>query len=230
MRSSGSGAAARSTARSHPRPAVDVVLLRADGDALETLIVKIRRGPLRGRWAFPGGRIARGEPLDAAVRREISEHVTAPEIYVEQLFTFGEPARDPGGHVISTTYLGLVARRDPPPAPGRKYLEEAWVDMRRLPALAYDHDHVARVALDRLRAKLSYTNVAYALMPREFTIGDLQRLYEVVLDRPLDRRNFRKKILSSRLVSALRRRRLGPHRPATLYRFRDRHLRWLAGI
>ena len=219
-----------SAARAYPRPAVDVVLFRVAPGQLETLVVKIRRGPLRGRWAFPGGRIARGEPLEAAVRREIRSHVASQDLYVEQLFTFGEPTRDPAAHVISTTYLGLLATDGPPGAPGDKYSESAWVDVRYLPRLAYDHDLVARIALERLRAKLSHTNVAYGLMAPEFTIAELQRLYEVVLERPFDRRNFRKKLLSSGLLHSLRRRRVGPHRPAALYAFRDRHLRWLAGI
>jgi 8-oxo-dGTP diphosphatase len=216
-------------ARALPRAAVDVVLFRYQSNELEALIVEIRRGALRGRWAFPGGRVRRGEPLDEAARREIREHTPSPDLYVEQLFTFGEPARDPAAHVISTTYLGLLASGEPA-APSSKYSDRAWVDVRRLPSLAYDHDHVARVALERLRAKVSYTNVAYALLPREFTIAELQRLYQVVLAKRFDRRNFRKKLLASGLLVPLRRQRLGAHRPAALYAFRERQLRWLAGI
>jgi 8-oxo-dGTP diphosphatase len=207
-----------------------VVLLQFRVDSLEALLVKIRRGPLRGQWAFPGGRVRRGEPLDEAARREIRQHTGSRDLFVEQLFTFGEPARDPTAHVISTTYLGLLANDEPAVTPCAKYADRTWVDVRRLPTLAYDHEHVARVALERLRAKVSYTNVAYALLPREFTIAELQRLYEVILQRPFDRRNFRKRLLASGLLVALRRLRLGPHRPAALYGFRDRHLRWLPGI
>ena len=110
------------------------------------------------------------------------------------------------------------------PHAGRKYSQAGWIDVRRLPRLAYDHDLVAKVALERLKAKIQYTNVAYGLLGHGFTLGELQHVYEVIGGRPLDRRNFRKKILDSGLLRPLHRERRGSHRPAALYAFRARQL------
>ncbi|MGH7822619.1 MAG: NUDIX hydrolase, partial [Candidatus Binatia bacterium] len=207
------------------RVAVDVVIFRVAEGRLQALLVKIKRGPFRGRWAFPGGLVGTGEALDAAARRELHEKTPVRGVYLEQLFTFGDPERNPAAHVVSTAYFALLPPSAPLSRPGSKYADAAWIDVIRLPALAYDHNCIATVALDRLRAKIHYTNVAYSLLPREFTLGELQRIYEAIRARPLDRRNFRRKILESRLLEPAQRMRHGPHRPAALYRFRDRGLK-----
>lgn len=218
---------------SHPRVAVDVVIFRVDGERLQALLVKIKHGPFHGRWAFPGGLVSESEALEAAARRELREKTPIRDVYLEQLFTFGDPARNPAAHVVSTAYFALLAggRRQPrevsspSPDPGPKYADAAWIEVTRLPALAYDHNRIAAVALERLRAKIEYTNVAYSLLPHEFTLGELQRLYEVIRARPLDRRNFRRTILRSGLLKSLGRVRRGAHRPAALYTFRHRTLK-----
>jgi ADP-ribose pyrophosphatase YjhB (NUDIX family) len=194
------------------------------GDALETLLVRIKRGPCRGRWAFPGGLVQSGESLDAAARRELVEKTPLRNVYLEQLYTFGDPARNPTAHVVSTAYFALLPAAASDLRPGTKYSRAAWFDVRRLPSLAYDHDLVARVALDRLRAKIQYSNVAYGLLERGFTLAELQHVYEVIGGRTLDRRNFRKKILDSGLLRPLSKMRRGAHRPAALYSFRARRL------
>jgi 8-oxo-dGTP diphosphatase len=208
----------------HPAAAVDVVIFRVHGDALEALLVRIKRGPCRGRWAFPGGLVQSGESLDAAARRELVEKTPLRNVYLEQLYTFGDPARNPTAHVVSTAYFALLPAAASDLRPGTKYSRAAWFDVRRLPALAYDHDLVARVALDRLRAKIQYSNVAYGLLGPGFTLAELQHVYEVIGGRTLDRRNFRKKILDSGLLRALSKMRRGAHRPAALYSFRARRL------
>jgi 8-oxo-dGTP diphosphatase len=208
----------------HPAAAVDVVIFRVHGDALETLLVRIKRGPCRGRWAFPGGLVQSGESLDAAARRELVEKTPLRNVYLEQLYTFGDPARNPTAHVVSTAYFALLPAAASDLRPGTKYSRAAWFDVRRLPSLAYDHDLVARVALDRLRAKIQYSNVAYGLLERGFTLAELQHVYEVIGGRTLDRRNFRKKILDSGLLRPLSKMRRGAHRPAALYSFRARRL------
>jgi 8-oxo-dGTP diphosphatase len=208
----------------HPWAAVDVVIFRVAGRALETLLVRIKHGPFRGQWAFPGGLVMLGESLDDAARRELREKTPLHDVYLEQLFTFGDPARNPKAHVVSTAYFALLPASSAAPEPGTKYAAAGWFEVGRLPELAYDHRRIAEVARDRLRAKIGYTNVAYGLLPRAFTLSELQRVYEVIGGESLDRRNFRKKIVASGLLSRLSRRRRGRHRPAALYAFRQRRL------
>ena len=213
-----------------PRVAVDVVIFRVSGDALQALVVKIKHGPCVEQWAFPGGLVHAGETLDEAARRELTAKTSLRGVYLEQLFTFGDPRRNPQAHVVSTAYFALLPTTVADVQPGTKYSQAAWIGVDRLPALAYDHNKVAKVALERLRAKIAYTNVVYGLLPREFTLGELQRVYEVILGRSLDRRNFRKALLASGLLRRLARQRRGAHRPAALYAFRERRLRNLALI
>lgn len=206
----------------HPWVAVDVVIFTIDRGGLKALLVKLKEGPFRGRWAFPGGLVGVGESLDAAATRELFEKTGLRDLYLEQLRTFGDPGRDPHARVVSVAYFALV-----PPTGGDvrshpKYTRLEWRPVNALPALAYDHNMIAQDALDRLRAKLAYTNIVYSLLSPEFTLGELQAIYEVILGRRLDRRNFRKKLLAAGLLRALPRLRRGPHRPATLYAFAQR--------
>jgi 8-oxo-dGTP diphosphatase len=214
----------------HPWAAVDVVIFRVHAERLEALLVKIKRGPFRRRWAFPGGLVLLGESLDDAARRELHEKTPIHDVYLEQLFTFGAPSRNPVHHVVSTAYFALLPASASEPRPGRKYAEAAWSPVTRLPALAYDHHQIAAVALERLRAKIEYTNVAYALLPRTFTLGDLQRVYEVIAGRRFDRRNFRKKMFESGLLKRVGGFRRGRHRPASLYAFRERRVQKMLPI
>lgn len=205
----------------HPCVAVDVVLFTVDAGVLKVLLVKAYEGPAAGRWAFPGGRVGYDETLDAAAGRELRATTGLTEAYLEQLRTFGDPGRDPHARVVSTAYVALVPATATV-AGGPKYAEVAWWPVGRLPPLAYDHDAVATAALERLRAKLAYTNIVYGLLPEAFTLGELQRVYEIILGRRLDRRNFRKKLVASGLLRSVGAERRGAHRPAALYRFRRR--------
>ena len=188
---------------------------------LLALLVKVKEGSFVGRWAFPGGRVPCEEPLDEAAHRELAAQTGLRRVFLEQLFTFGDPGRDPGGRVVSVAYFALV-----PAAPSlrrvARYADAAWFPVRAFPPLAYDHDRIARVAVTRLRAKLGYSNIAWSLLPREFTLGDLERTYEAILGRRLDRRNFRRKVLALDLLRPLGAFRRGPHRPGALYAFRSR--------
>ena len=208
-------------AQAHPYVAVDVVIFTIDGGELKTLVVQVRDGPFAGRWAFPGGLVRIDESPDDAARRELSAKTGLRGIYLEQLRTFGEPGRDPRARVVSTAYVALVPAKDRV-ARSAKYRDVAWCAAHHRPPLAYDHDAIARAALERLRAKLAYTNLVYGLLPPAFTLGDLQAIYEIILGRDLDRRNFRKKILASGLLRRLPAQRRGSHRPAALYRFAQR--------
>jgi 8-oxo-dGTP diphosphatase len=202
--------------------AVDVVLFSVDGGDLGVLLVKVRDGAFTGHWAFPGSLVGVGESLEEVATRELHALTGLDDVYLEQLCTFGDPGRDPQARVVSTAYVGLA------PAAGAlhrapRYAEAAVFPVRRLPTpLAYDHGDMAACALDRLRSKLAYSNIVYGLLPVEFTLSELQDVYEIILGRSLDRRNFRKKLLATGLLKPLAKQRRGSHRPATLYRFSRR--------
>jgi 8-oxo-dGTP diphosphatase len=206
----------------HPRVAVDAVLFTIVGGELKTLLVKIKKGPFVERWAFPGGLVQVNESLDDAARRELYEKTGVQDLYLEQLYTFGDARRDPVAHTVAVAYFALVPYLAHELRSGEKYADIGWFPVRALPQLAYDHNAIAAYALQRLQAKLAYTNIVYSLLPREFTLAELQEIYEVILHRQLDRRNFRRKILALGLLQPLRKTRRGAHRPATLYTFTRR--------
>ncbi|HET8563955.1 MAG TPA: NUDIX domain-containing protein [Candidatus Binatia bacterium] len=203
----------------HPWVAVDVVIYTLDEGALQCLLVQVKDGPFAGQWAFPGGLVGAEESLDQAAEREVYERIGIKNCYLEQVYTFGKPERDPATRVVSVSYLALLPYVKMQIHPAAKYGDIRWYAADRLPPLAYDHDQVARIALQRLRSKLQYTNIVYSLLPSEFTLGELQEVYETILDRRLDRRNFRKKILALGLLKQLPKKRRGTHRPAALYAF-----------
>lgn len=206
----------------YPRVAVDAVLFTISGGDLKTLLIKIKKGPFIERWAFPGGLVQVGEALDDAARRELYEKTGVQDLYLEQLYTFGDAHRDPTAHTVAVAYFALVPSLAQELYRGEKYADIGWFPVRNLPQLAYDHNAIAAYALQRLQAKLGYTNIVYSLLPREFTLAELQEIYEVILNHKLDRRNFRRKILTLGLLKPLRKTRRGAHRPATLYTFTRR--------
>ena len=203
--------------------AVDNCIFTVLEDRLHLLLIKMTKAPYTEMWALPGGLIQDDESLDAAAVRILYEETGVAEVYLEQLYTFGRPDRDPAGRVVSIAYFALIhaagiALRTQP-----KYADVRWWPWATLPPLAYDHDAVAAYARQRLEWKLAYTNVVWSLLPRRFALTELQKVYEAVLGRKLDKRNFRKKILALGLVepvgeTAMR----GAHRPAMLYRFTSR--------
>jgi 8-oxo-dGTP diphosphatase len=208
--------------QAHPRVAVDAVLFTIVERTLKTLLVKIKKGPFVEHWAFPGGLVHLGEALDDAARRELLEKTGVRDLYLEQLYTFGDARRDPTAHTVSVAYFALVPAGGHALSTGEKYADIAWFPVRALPELAYDHNAIAAYALRRLQAKLGYTNIVYSLLPAEFTLADLQAIYEVILNKKLDRRNFRRKILVLGLLRPLPKTRRGAHRPAMLYTFTRR--------
>jgi 8-oxo-dGTP diphosphatase len=218
------GASAGEQAQRHryPAVAVDMVIFTVGADDLSVLLVRRRGEPFAGRWAIPGGFVEEDESLDAAAARELREETGVADVYLEQLYTFGEPRRDPRGRVISVAYYALL-RHPPTATAGDDAADARWFPLRDLPPLAFDHAEILVYALSRLRAKVEYTNIVYSLLPDLFTLTELQRVYEIILGRALDKRNFRKKIGSLDLVEPTGgERRDGAHRPAKLYRFRSR--------
>jgi len=217
-----SGATLRRQAR--PNVAVDTVLFAVDGGRLKCYLVRLKHGAAEGKWAFPGGLVREGELLDEAAGRELRGSTGLGECYLEQLFSFGDPNRDPNAHVVSVAYMALIANPAAVSSCSQKYLSGYWFEVTALPELAYDHAEIAQYAVGRLKAKLEYTNIAYNLLPQTFTFAELEELYGIVLGRVLDRRNFRRRILAMNLLRRLLIERRGAHRPAALYAFRQHSL------
>jgi 8-oxo-dGTP diphosphatase len=205
-----------------PRVAVDTVLFVVDRGRLKTYLVQLKSG---GRWAFPGGLVRVGELLDDAARRELTSSTGLECAWLEQLFTFGDPSRDPRAHVVSVAYVALISDPALVTAPSGKYAAGGWFEVPgQLPPLAYDHSAIAGYALSRLKSKLVYTNIAAFVLPKSFTFKELEDLYAAILGRSLDRRNFRRRILAMGLLKKLPLKRRGPHRPAALFSFQKQTL------
>lgn len=216
------------------RVAADMVVFTIREQDLKVLLVRRDRPPFRGYWALPGGFVEERESVEAAARRLLRTHTYLEDIYLEQLYTFGEPDRDPRGRVISVAYFALSESSSPDSGASDYESSQSseprgprWLSVYDLPPLAFDHRRIVAYALERLRNKLDYTTVGFELLPRRFTLSELQRVYEIILAKPLDKRNFRKKILSLRILNAENEtRRKNGGRPARLYRLaRNRFIR-----
>ncbi len=205
----------------YPRPAVttDVVLFSVDAEQLRVLLIRRGGEPFQGCWAFPGGFIEMDEDLMDGARRELAEETGVTGVYLEQLYTFGTPGRDPRGRVISVVYYALAPEGRVRIRAGSDAAAVQWFAADAPPQLAFDHNRILAMAKERLAAKLGYSTIALQLMPEKFTLSELQSVYEVVLGRPIDKRNFRKRMLAMGSIEPcqawLRR---GNHRPARLYR------------
>ena len=205
----------------HPRPAlaVDCVVFGLDDD-LQILLIKRDLEPFAGRWALPGGFVRMDETLDEAARRELEEETGVSRLYLEQLYTFGDPGRDPRERVVSGAYYALVKLSDHRVKAATDAREAAWFSVEDLPRLAFDHEKIVQSALARLKGKVRYQPIGFELLPPKFTLSALQKLYEVVLERPIDKRNFRKKVLSMGFLEELDEVEQDvAHRAARLYRF-----------
>lgn len=203
-----------------PAVTVDVVILTVRERRLEVLLVRRRHDPFVGEWALPGGFIRQDESLEDAARRKLDEYTGVRDGYLEQVYTFGEPHRDPRARIITVVYYALI-RPDQMRLPGgqREGAEQlCWA--YDVPPLAFDHHEILRYTLQRLRGKLEYTNIGFQLLSERFTLSELQEVYEAILNRRLDKRNFRKKLLITRIVEPTPYTKMtGQHRPAVLYRF-----------
>ena len=186
----------------------------------------MKKARLAGKWALPGGMIGNDERLDTAAARILRDQTGVRRLYLEQLYTFDETGRDPGGRVLSVAYFSLIHPEGAMLQTTDKYQDVRFWDCDKLPPrreLAYDHAQVVHYARKRLTWKLQYTNVIWSLLPKKFSLSELQKAYEVVLDRKLDKRNFRKRISSLGLIESLGEKAKGaPHRPAMLYQFKSR--------
>ncbi len=201
--------------------AVDNCIFTVLDGRLHVLLIQMRKKPFEGMWALPGGLIEEGERLRDAAARILHEQTGVERVYLEQLYTFDGSERDPDGRVVSVAYYSLIPPVGLELETTPKYeAVRFWDCHERAPRLAYDHDEILAKALDRLQSKVQYTNVMWSLLPPTFTLRQLQVAYETVLNRHLDKRNFRRKILSLGLVKSSGEKSTGGrHRPAMLYRF-----------
>lgn len=207
---------------SHPRPSVtvDCVVFGLDENDLKVLLIERDVEPFQGCWALPGGFVLPDESLEDAARRELAEETGARDVYLEQLYTFGRPDRDPRDRVITVAYYALVKMSSHTLQAATDARNAAWFSLNDLPTLAFDHDEILQMAHQRLVGKVRYQPIGFELLPEKFTLTQLQRLYEIVLDRPLDKRNFRKKILSMNILMETDEIQQDvAHRAARLYRF-----------
>jgi 8-oxo-dGTP diphosphatase len=206
----------------YPRAALTVDCVVFGFDEAELKVLLIRRGlaPFKGKWALPGGFVRLEETVDEAARRELEEETGLRDVFLEQLYTFGAVDRDPRERVVSVTHYALVKLAEHPATGATDASEAEWFPAAEIPALAFDHADILQKALERLRGKVRYEPIGFELLPEKFTLSQLQHLYEAVLHAPLDKRNFRKKILSMGLLVPLKEKvRTGAHRPAQLFRF-----------
>ena len=202
-----------------PALAVDCVVFGLDED-LQVLLIQRDIPPFQGRWALPGGFVRMDETLDEAARRELDEETGVTRVYLEQLYTFSDLDRDPRERVVSVAYYALVKLSDHRVKAATDAREAAWFSVVDLPNLAFDHDKVLHAALTRLKGQVVYQPIGFELLPPKFTLSQLQRMYEVILEKELDKRNFRKKVLSMGLLEELDEVEQDvAHRAARLYRF-----------
>ena len=208
----------------YDRPSVtaDVVIFTLQDGELKVLLIKRSHWPYEGHWAIPGGFVNMDESLEQAARRELAEETGVADIYLEQLYTFGQPDRDPRTRVITVAYLAVTSADRVDPRAGSDAADARWWPMDDLPdKLAFDHDTILNYALTRLRYKLEYTAVGFQLLPQEFTLPELQHAYEIILGERLDKANFRKKLAKAKVVEPTGSFRQAIGRPAELYRYRD---------
>lgn len=197
---------------------VDVVIFTIQQGVLKVLLVKRLIDPFIGQFAIPGGFVLEDEDLEQAALRELSEETGVSDVYLEQLYTFGKPDRDPRGRVVTVAYFALISA-DRKLKAGTDAAEAAWHSMDDLPPLAFDHATILNYALERLRNKLEYTTVGFQLLPKKFTLTELQDVYGAILGKKLDKRNFRRKMSVLKILKPLPEYRRGGQRPAQLYRF-----------
>lgn len=206
----------------HPAVTTDVVVFTLREQQLKLLLVKRGSPPFADMWALPGGFLEIEEDLEACAKRELEEETGISGVYLEQLYTFGQPGRDPRERVISVAYYALVPSDHLDVRAASDAADADWFTLAQLPSLAFDHQDIITLAHQRLVAKLHYSTIAFQFMPETFTLSELQMVYETLRNEALDKRNFRKWILSlGQIEGTGERRKNGNHRPAQTYRLKN---------
>ncbi len=207
----------------YPRPAltVDCIIFGWDGTReLKVLLIQRGNEPYKGQWAFPGGFVDMDEDLETAALRELEEETGMKDVFIEQLFTFGAPNRDPRGRVVSVAYFALVNLNEHKIAAADDADDAQWFAVKELPDLAFDHKKIMAAATARLRGKLRYQPIGFELLPENFTLSELQSLYETILGvTDINKRNFRTRIIKMNVLNEVGMQENVAHRPAKLYAF-----------
>jgi 8-oxo-dGTP diphosphatase len=206
----------------YPRPSltVDCIIFGLDETGrLKVLLIQRAKNPFKDHWALPGGFVDMDEDLEAAALRELKEETGVENVFIEQLFTFGTPSRDPRGRVVSVAYFALVNLAEHQLGADTDAQDVRWYALDELPDLAFDHAVILETAISRLRGKVRYQPIGFELLPDSFTLTQLQTLYETILGKDLNKRNFRTKILKMGILAEDKMLRGVAHRPAQMYRF-----------
>jgi 8-oxo-dGTP diphosphatase len=187
----------------HPAVTVDCIIFGFDGQTLKVMLIQRKSEPFAKMWALPGAFVNEDESLESCAERVLMKECNIAGVYLEQLFTFGTPSRDPRERVISVAYMGLVKTADFELIAGNDELQIEWRDISEVQNLAFDHSQILETAIQRIRGKIRYQPIGFELMNAKFTFPQLQQLYEAILGQSLDRRNFRKKLLSMQILKQL---------------------------
>lgn len=205
--------------------AVDAVVFTIKQDELQILLIKRKYAPFKDGYALPGGFVKPNEELEDAASRELQEETGVSNVFLLQFGCYGNVGRDPRGRILSIAYLALISPEQNLQA-STDASSASWHSVYDLPQLAFDHKDIIEEALVELRYRLQTTNIALQILPQYFTLSQLQRLYELVLDKEIDKRNFRKRIKELDILKETSRTwRDGAHRPAKLYTFRHQKYR-----
>jgi len=209
--------------REKPSVTVDIIIFTIKENDLKVLLVKRNIVPFKDVWALPGGFVLKNESLEEAARRELYEETGVKDLYLEQLYSFGEVDRDPRERVITISYFALINSDDVGIRASTDVSDVKWFSAYKHPVLAFDHKKILDYGLKRLQWKLEYTTIGFVLLPKKFTLGELQNIYEVVFNKSFDKRNFRKKVISLDIIEATKDlTKHVSHRPARLYTFKKK--------
>jgi 8-oxo-dGTP diphosphatase len=206
-----------------PNLAVDCVVFGLDQEDLKVILIQRNLSPYQGKWAIPGGFVHIDESLEDAASRELREETGIEDVFLEQLYTFGEVDRDPRERVVSVAYYALVNLRDHKIKATTDARDAAWFSVDDIPTLSFDHNKIVKVALKRLKGKVKYEPIGFELLPKKFTLTQLQAMYEKILEQSIDKRNFRRKILGMGFLAELDEVEMDvAHRAARLYKFDEK--------
>jgi len=202
---------------------VDAVVFGYEEANISVLLIKRKYEPFKDKWAIPGGFVLNNESLEEAVERELQEETGVKINYLEQLYTFGKPLRDPRGRVVSIAYFALVRPNTFKIFASTDASEVEWFNIKELPELSFDHKEILEIAIKRLQGKITYEPIGFELLDKKFPFSDLEKLYTTLLGREIDRRNFRKKIIGLNVLDELKEKTSkGSGRPANLFQFNQK--------
>jgi 8-oxo-dGTP diphosphatase len=202
---------------------VDAVVFGYEAGNISILLIKRKYEPFKGKWAIPGGFVLDNESLEEAVERELKEETGIKINYLEQLYTFGKPNRDPRGRVVSIAYFGLIRPNAFKIYASTDAEQVQWFNINELPELSFDHKEIFDAAIKRLKGKITYEPIGFELLDTKFPFSDLEKLYSTLLGRDVDRRNFRKKIIGLNILDELGEKvSKGSGRPANLFQFNQK--------